>query len=95
MNFLLFQRKRLLSSFVTPKVTKYERDILEERNQIYWNICFFGNKIINTSSIESLNQSNSRAKDDTRQKFVIPYNPKKTKKTKNKKKHDPIMKTYN
>ena len=27
----------------------------KERNQIYWNIYFFGDKIINTSSIESSN----------------------------------------
>ena len=30
-----------------------QRDIIEEQNQFYWDICFFGDKIINTFSIES------------------------------------------
>ena len=49
---------------------------MEERNQIYWNIWLFGHKFINTSSIESSNKKNTRAKDDTHKKWTIPYNKK-------------------
>ena len=50
------------------QATKQGRDVIEERNQIYWNIWFFGDKVVNTYSIESLNQSNARAKDDAHKK---------------------------
>ena len=49
-------------------MTKQERNIIEGRNQIYWNIGFFGDKAINTSNIESSNWNNARAKNDTHKK---------------------------
>ena len=52
-DFLLVQRKRLFSSFVTPDFKKEQNRNEAERNQIYCNICFFGDRIINTFSIES------------------------------------------
>ena len=48
---MLFQRKRLFSSFVTLDFNKRQNrneTSFEEQNQIYWNICFFGDKIVNT-----------------------------------------------
>ena len=50
------------------EATKQERDVTEEWRQIYWNICFFGDKIINSSSIESSNESNARAKNGAHKK---------------------------
>ena len=50
--------------------------MIEERNQIYWNIYFFSDNIINTSSIWTLNQSNAKAKDDPHKKWAIPCNKK-------------------
>ena len=58
-------------------MTKLERDTIDERNLIYWNICFFGDKIINTSSTESSNYNNTRAKDGAHKKWANPYNLKK------------------
>ena len=75
-----FPRKILFSSFVTPDFKKRQNrneTSFEEWNQIYWNIWFFGDKIINTSIIESSNYSNAGAKDDTHKKWAIAYNKKK------------------
>ena len=59
---------QLIRYFRLQEATKQERGIIEERIQIYWNIWFFGDKIMTTSSIENSNQSNARAKDDPHKK---------------------------
>ena len=58
-------------------MTKLERDTIDGRNLIYWNICFFGDKIITTSSTESSNYNNTRAKYGAHKKWANPYNLKK------------------
>ena len=60
--FQLIRHSRL------EEATKKEQDFIEERNQIYWNVYFLGDKIINTSYIEGSNQNNSRANDDAYEK---------------------------
>ena len=72
---MLFQRKRVFSSFVTPDFKKRENGnetLLKSGTKTYWNIFFFGDKIINitnTSSIENSNQINARVKDDAHKKM--------------------------
>ena len=60
--FQLIRHSRL------EEATKEEQDFIEERNQIYWNVYFLSDKIINTSYIEVSNQNNSRANDDAYEK---------------------------
>ena len=45
-DFFISTRKKYFGSLL--QTLKKQRDTIEERNEIYWNICFYGDKIINT-----------------------------------------------
>ena len=63
---MLFKRKRNFSSFVTEDFKKRQNRNeapLKNRTKFAGIFGFFGDKIINTSSIERSNKNNARAKD--------------------------------
>ena len=60
-------------------MTKQESGIIEERNQIYWNICFFGDKITKPLLLKVQTRSTLEQKMiDAHKKWTIPYKKKMT-----------------